>query len=91
MNTDVNIIEDPKTIKIEKEVNRCGCTTIFTKIFTGSCCLLFIIFWLIAVFIAFGILRNILFILGWISVIITVIGLSLIFCACCRPAKGSDE
>lgn len=85
------INEDPRGIKIIKEVNRCGCTTLFTKIFTGSCCLLFIIFWLIAVFIAIGIFKNILFILGWIAVICTVIGLSLIFCACCRPAKGSDE
>jgi hypothetical protein len=76
------------------EVNNCGCTDMTVKIMSSVNCGFFIVFWVIAIF-AFG-SRNTLgswaFIwLGIICLLVAIVGLFLLCCACCKPPKGADE
>ena len=80
--------------EIFQEINKCGCTRFTTQLITGISIFLILLFWIIGVFV-YGRsdrgIASLFYIVGFIFLIISVIGCSLLCCACCRPATGADE
>jgi ATP-binding cassette subfamily A (ABC1) protein 3 len=74
------------------ELNKCGCSDFFVKVMIAISVVLLIVFWLVGIF-ALG--RNrfagILYLLGFIALIVSCVGCNLLCCACCRPPKGASE
>lgn len=96
---DINALGDgvappTPTDEVVVEVNRCGCTDFFTRIFAIIMAVLFVIFWLVGILV-FGrsdrTASSIFILLGFAAVIASIVGCTLLCCACCKPPKGADE
>jgi uncharacterized membrane protein len=74
--------------EVFQEINRCGCTRFTTQVMICVAVALTVLFWVLAVVTAFF---GLFFILGALSLIVAVLGICLVCCACCRPAAGADE
>lgn len=76
-----------------EEVNRCGCTDRFMKIYIAVTAVLTV------VFIASGVgtgradpsASGALWTMGVIFLIASIVGCSMLYCSCCKPPKGADE
>lgn len=79
---------------VVEEVNKCGCTDHFTRIFAIVMAVLFVVCWAIAIGV-FGRSNrtgsSIFFLLGFFAVAASIVGCTLLCCACCKPPKGTDE
>lgn len=78
--------------EVYQEINKCGCTRPTTQIMTVVNVALFIAFWVVGIF-AFGQggVASVFYLLGFVCLFISVVGCSLLCCACCRPPTGADE
>jgi energy-coupling factor transporter ATP-binding protein EcfA2 len=80
--------------QVVADVNKCGCTDFFVKIFSAVNCGLFILFWVIAIAVigrSDPIGNTILFLLGIAALIAVIVGMILLCCACCKPPRGANE
>jgi hypothetical protein len=80
-------------IPVYQEVNKCGLTSMFTKMCTASSCCLAIVFFIVPIAAQMNDSSGaaILYLLFFISLFTAICGCSLLYCACCKPAVGSDE
>jgi len=95
---DTSLALSPSTgsdsIPVFQEVNKCGLTSRFTKLCTGTSCCLAIIFLIVPIAAEMNDSSAgsaILSLLFFVSLFTAICGCSLLYCACCKPAVGSDE
>jgi len=94
---DTSLALSPSTgsdsIPVFQEINKCGLTSRFTKLCTGTSCCLAIIFFIIPIAAEMNNSAGsaILYLLFFVSLFTAICGCSLLYCACCKPAVGSDE
>jgi uncharacterized membrane protein len=91
--TPVVHIREEESDKIIRSLNNCGCTDYFVKFMTIISFVLFIGFFVIAIF-AFGRTNptgsSVFFLIGFALLITSIVGCNLLYCACCRPPVEGD-
>jgi len=90
--TGLNLVDEPNeggelTVqKFNQERNCCGCTNYSMKIMAAIALALFVILVIIGIFVS-----PIVVSLGIISLIVSIVGCSMLYCSCCQPKKGLEE
>jgi len=77
--------------EVERPVNKCGCTTRFTKIFSLTMFLAFAASWGIGFALGESNAAIAFWLAGYIFVIASFVGCNLLCCACCKAPSGNEE
>lgn len=85
---DNDLNEADEVIGIYREaLNTCGCTVKFTKISSGVCCFLFLLFFILSL----ALQVSVLIFFAIICLIVFCGCCMLCTCPCCKPPKDDDE
>lgn len=76
---------------VDQPVNRCGCTTRFTKIFAIGMFCAFCASWGIGYALGQSNAAIAFWLAGYIFIISSIVGCNLLCCACCKAPTGHDE